>query len=126
MYIEKNNLDYKNLKWKDIIMNKYESIIIMKPSIDEDKKAEKLKEYKKFIKELTNNKVEIKDLGKRSLAYDIKGNKEGFFAIFNFTGKPNHISDLEKKYRADEDTIKFITVRQEENFAEYEESEEEM
>lgn len=51
-------------------MNKYESIIIMKPSIDEDKKAEKLKEYKKFIKELTNNKVEIKDLGKRSLAYD--------------------------------------------------------
>lgn len=107
-------------------MNKYESIIIMKPSIDEDKKAEKLKEYKKFIKELTNNKVEIKDLGKRSLAYDIKGNKEGSFAIFNFTGKPNHISDLEKKYRADEDTIKFITVRQEENFAEYEESEEEM
>ena len=98
----------------------------MKPSIDEDKKAEKLKEYKKFIKELTNNKVEIKDLGKRSLAYDIKGNKEGFFAIFNFAGKPNHISDLEKKYRADEDTIKFITVRQEENFAEYEESEEEM
>ncbi len=52
MYIEKNNLNYKNLKWKDIIMNKYESIIIMKPSIDEDKKAEKLKEYKKFIKRI--------------------------------------------------------------------------
>lgn len=105
-------------------MNKYESIIIIKPSIDENNKSEKLKEYKRFIKELTNNKVETQDLGKKSLAYDVKGNKEGFFAIFNFVGNPNHISDLEIKYRTDEDIIKFMTVRQEENFDEYEDSEE--
>lgn len=50
-------------------MNKYESIIIMKTSVDGKKKEEKLKEYKKYIKELTNGKVEIQDLGKKSLAY---------------------------------------------------------
>lgn len=105
-------------------MNKYESIIIMKPSVDGKKKKEKLKEYKKYIKELTNGKVEIQDLGKKSLAYYVQGNKEGVFAIFNFGSNPEKIGELERKYRIDEDVIKFMTVRQEENFEEYEDSEE--
>ncbi len=105
-------------------MNKYESIIIMKPSIDGKKKEEKLEEYKNFIKELTNTKVKIQDLGKKSLAYEVQGNKEGVFAVFNFGCNPEKISELERKYRTDEDVIKFMTVRQEENFEEYEDYEE--
>ena len=33
-------------------MKKYESIIILNPSIGEEVKKEKLKQYKKYIKEL--------------------------------------------------------------------------
>mgnify|MGYP000115671388 CR=1 FL=1 len=105
-------------------MNKYESIIILKPSIDEKMKKEKIKEYKKFLKELTNTKVEVEDLGKRKLAYEVKGNTEGVYAIFKFGGNPNHISDLEKKYRTDEDIIKFVSIKQDELYEEDEDSEE--
>lgn len=45
-------------------------------------------------------------------------------AIFNFGSNPEKIGELERKYRIDEDVIKFMTVRQEENFEEYEDSEE--
>ena len=105
-------------------MKKYESIIILNPSIGEEVKKEKLKQYKKYIKELTNAKVELQDLGKKTLEYEVQGNKEGVFAIFNFGSNPEKIGELERKYRTDEDVIKFMTVRQEENFEEYEDSEE--
>ncbi|MBQ3408259.1 MAG: 30S ribosomal protein S6 [Clostridia bacterium] len=105
-------------------MNRYESIIIIKPSIDEEVKKEKLKQYKKYIKELTNAKVEMQDLGKKNLAYDIKGYKQGYFAVFNLGCNPEKLSELENKYRTDEDIIKSVNIRQEENFEEDEDSEE--
>jgi len=105
-------------------MKKYESIIILDPSIDEEVKKEKLKQYKKIIKELTNTKVEMQDLGKKTLAYDVKGHKQGYFAVFNLGCNPEQLSELENKYRADKDVIKFMDVEQDENYFEDEDSEE--
>lgn len=105
-------------------MKRYESIIIINPEFEEDVKKEKIKQYKNYIKELTNEKVGVQDLGKRTLAYDIKGHKQGYYAIFNCSCTSENLRELENKYRTDEDVIKFMTVRQEENFEEYEDSEE--
>lgn len=105
-------------------MKKYESIIIFNPEIKEDLKTEKIKYYKKYIKELTDAKVGVQDLGKRTLAYDVKGHKQGYFAVFNLGCNPEQLSELENKYRADEDVIKFMDVEQDENYFEDEDSEE--
>lgn len=105
-------------------MKKYESIIIFNPEIEEDAKNKKIKQYKKYIKELTNAKVEVQDLGKRTLAYDVKGYKEGYFAVFNCGCTPENLKELENKYREDEDVIKFMDVEQDENYFEDEDSEE--
>ena len=83
-------------------MKKYESIIILDPSIDEELKKEKIKQYKKYIKELIDAKVGVQDLGKRTLVYDVKGHKQGYFAVFNLGCNPEQLSELENKYRADE------------------------
>ena len=89
-------------------MKKYESIIFLNPEIKEDLKTEKIKQYKKYIKELT----------------DVKGHKQGYFAVFNLGCNPEQLSELENKYRADEDVIKFMDVEQDENYFEDEDSEE--
>ncbi len=105
-------------------MKKYESIIIFNPSIEEEVKKEKIKQYKKYIKELTNTKVEVQDLGKKNLAYDIKGYKQGYFAVFNLGCNPEKLSELENKYRADKDIIKYMNIEQNEKYIEDEDSEE--
>lgn len=94
-------------------MNKYESIIIMKPTLNEDTRKEELNNYKEYLETLSNKPVKVEDLGIRRLAYPIRDNKEGYYAIFNFYGKTENISELERKYRTDENVIKFIVVRHE-------------
>ena len=93
-------------------MNKYESVIIINPSVDE-------KGIKSLIKKFTdiiNNegKVEsVEELGKKRLAYEIKKNKEGYYVIFNFEAKPELIAELERNYRIEDSVMKFISVRKE-------------
>lgn len=93
-------------------MNKYESVVIIDPAVEEDK----VKELSQKFTDIINNdgKVEkVEDLGKKKLAYEVKKNKEGYYIVINFEANPNLISELERNYRIMDEVIKFITVRAE-------------
>lgn len=106
-------------------MNKYESVIIMKPTMSDEERKNQLKKYKEFLEQFSSRPVTIEDLGKKRLAYEVKNNKEGYYAIFNFYGKTEDIVDLERKYRIDDNVLKFITVRQEQELEDIESIEDE-
>ena len=94
-------------------MNKYESVIIINPNVDE----EGIKALIKKFTDLINNdgKLEKADeLGKRKLAYEIQKNKEGYYVVFYFESNPNLISELERNYRITDEVIKFMTTKVEE------------
>jgi small subunit ribosomal protein S6 len=94
-------------------MNKYESVIIVKPTVDDDH----LKEIEKTFTDLINKngKLEkIDEMGKRKLAYEVKKNTEGIYVVFYFEAEPTLIEELERNYRISDDIIKFIDVRVEE------------
>ena len=94
-------------------MNKYESVIIINPSVDDEKLKALEAKFTGLINE--NGKVEeVVDMGKRKLAYEIKKNKEAFYVQFNFESKPEAITELERIYRITDEVIKFIDVRVEE------------
>lgn len=94
-------------------MNKYESVIIINPSVDDDK----LKALEAKFTELINKdgKVEkVDNLGKKKLAYEVKKNKEGIYLVFHFEANPTLIKELERNYRITDEVIKFIVIRVEE------------
>ncbi len=90
-------------------MNKYESVIIINPNLDEE-------EVKKLVATFTDlinkdGKVEKADeLGKRKLAYEIDKNKEAYYVVFYFEANPSLIAELERNYRITDDIIKFMTI----------------
>ena len=93
-------------------MNKYESVIIINPSVDE----EGIKAVIAKFTDLINNdgKVEsVNEIGKKRLAYEIMKNKEGYYTVFNFEAKPELIAELERNYRIDDSIMKFITIKNE-------------
>ena len=93
-------------------MNKYESVIIINPSVDE----EGIKTVIAKFTDLINNdgKVEsVNEIGKKRLAYEIMKNKEGYYTVFNFEAKPELIAELERNYRIDDNIMKFITIKNE-------------
>ena len=93
-------------------MNKYESVVIVNPNVDEAGLKALEEKFTGLINE--NGKVEsVENMGKKRLAYEIKKFKEGTYMLFNFEAKTDSIKELERVYRITDDIIKFIVVRKE-------------
>ena len=93
-------------------MNKYESIIIVNPSVDEAGLKALEEKFTGLINE--NGKVEsTENMGKKTLAYEINKCNEGTYILFNFESKPEAIAEIERIYRITDDIMKFITVKKE-------------
>ena len=93
-------------------MNKYESVIIINPNVDEAGQKALEDKFTGLINE--NGKVEsVEKMGKKRLAYEIKKQKEGIYLLFNFEAKPDFIAELERIYRITDEIMKFIVVKKE-------------
>ena len=91
-------------------MNKYESVIIINPNVEETQLKELIERFQNLIN--TDGKVEkVNELGKKKLAYEVKKNKEGYYVIYDFEANPNLIAELERNYRIADEVIKFIVVK---------------
>ncbi len=94
-------------------MNKYESVIIINPSIEEEGIKSLIKKFTDLIN--SEGTVEkVTETGRKRLAYEIGKNKEGYYVVFNFEAKPELIAELERQYRIADEIMKFIVVRVEE------------
>ena len=92
------------------MMNKYESIIIVNPNVDEAGLKALEEKFTGLIN--ANGKVEsVENMGKKTLAYEIKKCKEGIYLLFNFEAKPDSIAELERVYRITDEIMKFIVVK---------------
>ena len=94
-------------------MNKYESVIIINPNLDEEAIKALIEKFSKLIN--SDGKIDsVEEIGKKKLAYEIKKNKEGYYIVFKFEANPNLIAELERVYRITDEVIKFIVVKEEE------------
>lgn len=91
-------------------MNKYESVIIINPNVEEETIKALIDRFSALIN--NDGKLEkVDELGKKKLAYEIDKNKEGFYVVFEFDANPSLIAELERNYRIADEVIKFITVK---------------
>ena len=91
-------------------MNKYESVIIINPNVDEAGLKALEEKFTGLINK--NGKVEnVTDMGKRKLAYEIKKNKEAYYMQFDFEAAPESIAELERIYRITDEVLKFIVIK---------------
>ena len=91
-------------------MNKYESVVIINPNVEETALKALIERFSTLIN--TDGKVEqVNELGKKKLAYEINKNKEGYYVVYDFEAKPSLIAELERNYRITDEVIKFIVVK---------------
>ena len=91
-------------------MNKYETIFIINPSVEEAKIKELIEKFSDLINK--DGKVEsVEEWGLKKLAYLVRKQSEGYYVLINFDANPDVIAELERIYRITDEVIKFITVR---------------
>jgi small subunit ribosomal protein S6 len=89
----------------------YESIFIINPNISDDETAAVIKKMQDVVAKQSGEMLKFEDWGKKKLAYEIKKQKRGHYAFFQFKAAPNAVSELERTYKMTDTVIKFITVK---------------
>lgn len=94
-------------------MNKYESVVIVNPNLEEESIKNLIKKFSDLIN-ADGTVTAVEEMGRRKLAYEIKKQKEGFYLVFKFEAKPEIITELERNYRITDEVIKFMVIKEEE------------
>ncbi len=92
-------------------MRSYQSVLILKPDIDESRADEALEKIGEFIKSNGGACLKIEKWGKKRLAYRIKKNRFGIYLNIYHTLDSAKTTDLESKYRLFDLIIKFMVLR---------------
>ena len=92
-------------------MRSYQSVLILKPDIDEARADEALEKIGEFIKSNGGPCLKIEKWGKKRLAYRIRKNRFGIYLNIYHTLDSANVTDLESKYRLFDLVIKFMVLR---------------
>ena len=96
-------------------MRSYQSVLILKPDIEDTRVDEALGKIGEFIKGNGGTILKTEKWGKKRLAYRVKKNRFGFYLNIYHTLEPSGVIDLEKKYKLFDLIIKFMVVHLEDD-----------
>ncbi|GHV10045.1 30S ribosomal protein S6 [Bacteroidia bacterium] len=100
-------------------MNNYEAVFILTPVLSDVQMKEAVDKFTDFLKAEGSEIVNVENWGLRKLAYPIEKKSTGFYSLVEFKADPSVIAKLETQLRRDERVIRFLTFRQDKEFAEY-------
>jgi len=93
-----------------VIQRPYETMVVLDPSLgdaDIEKEIGKIKDY--LVAE--GSEISGVDLwGRRKLAYEIEGHKEGYYAVIKFRAEPRVVAPLTKAYRLNEQVLRHMVL----------------
>lgn len=96
-------------------MRNYENLVIVKPTFT----AEEIQSSINAIEEtITSNGGEIAttdSMGMRKLAYPINKNERGYYHVIYYSIAPSAISEIERRFRINEDLLRFVTIKYDTN-----------
>jgi len=92
-------------------ISSYETIVIVKPDLNEDNIAKIIEKYQLMLVEKGAQNIVTQNRGRRHLKYTMKKFKDGIYIQMNYEANGEVISLLEKNMRIDEQVLRFMTVK---------------
>ena len=97
-------------------MRTYEIMYIVRPNIEEDAKKAVVERFNGILASEGSEVLEVKDWGKRRLAYEINDFKEGFYNIVRIKTDNNKSTDeFQRLAKINDDIIRYIVIREDQD-----------
>lgn len=91
----------------------YEGMYILNASLSEDALKKALERITKTIEESGGEIHKIHEMGRKKLAYEIDGHKQGQYFLLYFSVNPTLLEEMWREYHLNEDLIRYVTMRAE-------------
>ncbi len=94
-------------------MRHYENLVIIKPTLTAEEIAKEVEGIKEVISANGGEIAAVNEIGTRKLAYKIDKNERGYYVVVYYQGKPSSIAEIERRFRINENLLRFLTVKYE-------------
>ena len=95
-------------------MNKYELTVVVNATVEDDVRAAVIEKVKELIARFGGTNTEVKEEGKKRLAYEIQKMKEAFYYFIQFEGVAEFPAEIASQLRIMENVLRFLCVNVEE------------
>ncbi|HWO91936.1 MAG TPA: 30S ribosomal protein S6 [Methylomirabilota bacterium] len=92
-------------------MRPYEVLVIVDPRPTDEEVTALLEQLGEQLKTLGAEVTKVDNWGKRRLAYDIRKQREGTYAIFEVSAEPSVVKEFERQVRLNENVLRFVSTR---------------
>jgi len=89
----------------------YELMFIVRPDMPEEEVDKLISHLESNVTSSGGTAKSTEKMGKRRLAYSVRGFGEGMYVLLTLEGSGEMIHEVERRLRVTEPVIKFITVR---------------
>jgi small subunit ribosomal protein S6 len=87
-------------------------MVILDPSLEERTVAPSLDKYLENVIRKDGGSVEnVEVWGRRRLAYEVKKNAEGIYAVINLTAEPASVKELDRQLTLNESVLRTKVIR---------------
>jgi small subunit ribosomal protein S6 len=94
------------------LVRPYEIMLVLDPELDQEEAMEALLQRLQGV--VTDGGGEITKMdpwGKRRLAYEVRGNTEGYYVVMNFRSESSVAQELERVVKLTDGVIRHLLVR---------------
>ncbi|MGM9900161.1 MAG: 30S ribosomal protein S6 [Bacilli bacterium] len=91
-------------------MKKYEVMYIIRPNVEEEPRKAVMAELEQAFVQNGSEVLNTKEMGLRELAYEIAGEKKGFYVLLNVNATPEAVKEFERLANIKEAVIRHIVV----------------
>jgi small subunit ribosomal protein S6 len=92
-------------------MRAYEVVVILDPATDERTVAPSLDKFLNVVRNDGGTVESVDVWGRRRLAYEVKKNAEGIYAIVNLTAEPATVKELDRQLTLNETILRTKVIR---------------
>ncbi len=89
----------------------YEGMYILSASLSDDARLKALEKINSGITSRGGEIHKMFDQGRRKLAYEINGRREGHYFILYFSTSTKNLAEMWKEYHLNEDLVRYLTLR---------------
>ncbi len=89
----------------------YEGMYILNATLSEDARSKALERITSEITSRGGEVHKVHDQGRKKLAYEIRGSREGYYFLLYFTAPTSKLGELWKEYHLNEDLLRFLTLK---------------
>ncbi len=94
-------------------MRKYEIMFIVKPTLDEGAIKEVSSNVAKLFEKFDSKVLEMKEMGQKDLAYEIKKHKKGYYFVLVVEASTHAIDEFNHMINISEDIIRSLVIKME-------------